>query len=91
MPESTTPSVATRDTLYQRLVDIGAELDHRESDLYVLYTAETLDLVRSSGLDFATFVSQIDNRTWIEVPFAYIPFWTVVHRNLDRYIVNLYR
>jgi UDP-N-acetylglucosamine enolpyruvyl transferase len=61
--------------LYDQLKETGAELDNHESDLYVLQTPETLTIVQASGMTYSTFVSQIDQKVWIDVPFAHMPWW----------------
>lgn len=61
--------------LYQALVDAGQELDHHESDLYVLATDEAAELVRLSRAKFSTFRSERDGELWIEVPFEWRPYW----------------
>jgi hypothetical protein len=62
--------------LYQFLVAVGATLDHHESDLYVLDTPEARAIVEASGAVFTSFVSATDGKNWLDVPFAYEPFWT---------------
>jgi hypothetical protein len=61
--------------LYEALKSIGAKIDNHESDLYVLQTPETLALVQDSGSKYSTFVSQLDGEVWIDVPFAFLPWW----------------
>jgi len=64
-------------TIYESLRDAGAEIDHRESDLYVKYSREVVTLLKQySGLkNVRAFVSQIDGAIWYDVPFAYDPYW----------------
>lgn len=62
-------------SLYQILVAIGAEIDSHASDLYVKSTPEVLALVQLSEKNYSTFKSNIDGETWIDIPFAYDPFW----------------
>lgn len=67
---------ATRMTsLYQQLVAISAEIANHYSDLYVRYTPEVGKLVRRSGLAYSCFTNQVEGGCWIDVPFAYDPFW----------------
>lgn len=68
-------------SLYQRLLDIGATLDHHESDLYVLITPEAAEVVRAYYADkgYGTppaFTSQLDGKRWWDCPFQYLPFLT---------------
>jgi hypothetical protein len=60
---------------YAELMAIGAQIDHHESDLYVEATPETIKLVKSSKWFYTTFRNQIDHKLWLEIPFAYLPFW----------------
>lgn len=67
-------------SLYQKLRDAGATLDHHESDLYVLATPETREILREwrteqkhAGVAYTTF--QSEGKTWFDVPFAHEPFW----------------
>jgi hypothetical protein len=65
--------------LYDELVKSGIELDHHESDLYVLDTPaarEVLQAYAAKGAAFRWFKSEIDKRMWIEIPFAFDPWWS---------------
>ena len=62
-------------TLYEDLVAAGIPTDHHESDLYVLDTPEARALLAKHSKQGSGFVSQIDRRRWLDVPFAYDPFW----------------
>jgi hypothetical protein len=66
--------------VYQVLKDAKCNLDNHESDLYVEATPEAVDIVEESGYHYSYFVSQIDGNRWIEIPFAYYPFWNAVQR-----------
>jgi hypothetical protein len=62
--------------IYHALQAAGVNVtEHHESDLYVPYTPETIAIVRASGHSFELFISQIDRQRWIDLPFAYLPFW----------------
>ena len=63
-------------SLYQTLVDAGIQTDHHESDLYVLNTPEARTILTQDGRTFTAFRSQVDGRSWLDVPFAYEPWWT---------------
>lgn len=69
MPKTTTKS------LYQTLKDLGVPLDHHESDLYVRDTPAARLVIKQFGLKATAFTSQIDGQRWLDVPFAYEPFW----------------
>ena len=60
---------------YAELLAIGAELDNHESDLYAKASPEVLAVVKDTGWNFTTFRSQIDGKLWLDIPFAYLPFW----------------
>lgn len=62
--------------VYAQLLAASAEIDNHESDLYVKATPETCRIVRQSGWYATTFRSPVDGTPWIEIPFAYTPFWT---------------
>ena len=64
-------------TLYEKLRAIGAEIDHHESDLYVRWTPEVARLVRESRQSAVVFRCERSGQRWVEVRFAYDPFWTV--------------
>ena len=61
--------------LYSQLTILGADMDSHESDLYVRATPEALATVRASGRSYSLFRSELDGRMWIDVPFAYLPWW----------------
>jgi hypothetical protein len=60
-------------SLYKDLDRAGIPTDHYESDLYVLDTLTSRALVNKYGYKFKSFTS--DGRRWLDVPFAYEPFW----------------
>ena len=62
-------------SLYDKAEEYGCTLDSHESDLYLLATPLAYQLVRESGRSWSTFVSQVDGKVWIDVPFAYLPWW----------------
>jgi hypothetical protein len=68
-------------SLYEALKWAGVSLDHHESDLYVESTPTARALlslyVRNGWLASKgePFVSRIDGKFWIDVPFMYEPFW----------------
>lgn len=70
----------TEQTLYHALKEINAEIESHESDLYVKKTPEVTNIInqfKENGANFSvgSFVSQIDNAVWYDIPFEYIPFW----------------
>jgi hypothetical protein len=54
----------------------ASEIDHHESDLYVLDTPAVREILRTHGRTATPFKSDIDQKIWLEIPFAYTPFWT---------------
>lgn len=62
-------------SLYKQLVAAGAEINNHFSDLYVRWTPEAMKLVQDSKKSFSFFTNQVAGGTWIDVPFAYDPYW----------------
>jgi hypothetical protein len=62
-------------SLYQDLKAAGLPTDHHESDLYVIDTPAARALIAKHGKRGSGFTSQIDGKRWLDVPFAYDPFW----------------
>jgi hypothetical protein len=70
------------DSLYDRLILADCETDSHESDLYIRNTqaaretlaawndAHPIDTRRPTQ-----FISERDGRSWLEIPFAYAPWW----------------
>lgn len=63
------------DELYDKLVKEGFTLDHHESDLYVKDSPMARELLERYGLKYTPFKDDIDHEMWLDVPFAYAPFW----------------
>jgi len=73
-------------TLYERLEEAGIEIDHHYSDLYfkktdesmkilIEYKKELLELSKNNVITYSIFTDQINKTLWIDVPFAYDPYW----------------
>ncbi len=67
-------------SLYSDLIAAGCEIDHHESDLYVKRTPEAVAIIHQhgktvDGWNVQPFVSQIDGTPWLDIPFAYEPYW----------------
>jgi hypothetical protein len=62
-------------SLYDDLRAAGCELDNHESDLYVKDTAEARAILARHQRSGKRFTSQIDGRLWLDVPFAFAPWW----------------
>lgn len=68
----------TKLTLHAAIVAAGITTDHHESDLYfpVSPVAVTiLDGYPDHKAIAKRFVSNTDGKAWVDVPFAYEPFW----------------
>jgi len=64
-------------SFYKTLKDLvpPGDLDHHESDLYVRDTPVARVVIRQFGMNSSRFKSDLDGQWWIDVPFAYEPFW----------------
>ena len=68
-------------TVYQELVEAGCDLDSHESDLYFKDTPEARRIVQEwesetgQSACSAPFVDEVEHTRWLDVPFAYQPFW----------------
>ena len=69
-------------SLYTELRDAGCTLDSHYSDLYVRDTPLARGIIRNHwsahgwpAKELSTFISQVDLRRWIDLPFMYDPFW----------------
>lgn len=70
-------------TLFAEIVAAGIEHDHHESDLYLPRTAAVLEILARHPLqksNATSFRNQIDGKPWLDVPFAFQPFWDKVAR-----------
>lgn len=76
---STAPS---EPTLYQKLVAAGIPVESHYSDLYVPSTEQSRAIIRAHvPKPYATgFKSNIDGKPWIDIPFAFDPFWERVSK-----------
>jgi len=60
--------------IYEQCVAAGLEIDHHESDLYIKDCPAARDLLGKNEQNFDEFEDSKDIK-WLEVPFAYQPFW----------------
>ena len=65
----------TCDDLYYECQARGIEIANHESDLYIPNTEETRALCKHFGKRPQSFFNQVTKTTWLDVPFAYTPFW----------------
>lgn len=65
-------------SLYQRIKAAGIPTAHHESDLYFPASKEALAILKEFPLqrqNATRFVNQVEGGQWIDVPFAFDPFW----------------
>lgn len=62
-------------TLYQDLKRKRIETKNHYSDLYVKDTPKARELCKAWDKDFTVFTGCYDGERWLDVPFAYDPFW----------------
>lgn len=69
-------------SLYDELVEINAELDHHESDLYVKVTPEVRKIVKEYKKAHPVSVYSFvwENALWFDIPFYYQPYWDAVEK-----------
>ena len=71
-------------SLYQRLTEAGCQTDSHYSDLYVRYDEKARAVIdeyrhenKLTGWGLCSFfISQIDGKQWVDLPFFYEPYWT---------------
>lgn len=61
--------------LYELLTELGAVIHNHESDLYTPATPDAQRLAREGGYAYGVFENQVEGGPWLDVPFAYIPWW----------------
>jgi len=71
--------------IYERLRAIGARIESHHSDLRTPATPEALAIIRGAAMEqpdgsrvpvrHEVFRSPVDDSLWVDVPFAYAPFW----------------
>ena len=64
-------------SIYEALAKVMApnEIDHHESDLYVLRNEKSQPIVEAYVGSARMFTSNVDHKLWYDLPFAYQPFW----------------
>lgn len=79
--------------LYDAAVAAAIPMDNHESDLYLKATPEAVALVRQyeGRSNCSGFTSQIDGERWIEVPFAFVPWWDKRHPHGADYLKDYTR
>lgn len=64
--------------LFSRIVSAGIAYDSHESDLWLPDTPEVRQIMAGFPLEKSQavrFRSLVDGRYWLDVPFAYMPYW----------------
>ena len=64
-------------SIYAQMLEAGIEIGNHASDLYVPDNEVTRKII--AGYEFksncTTFRNQINGETWVDIPFAYDPWW----------------
>lgn len=63
-------------TIYIDAKQLGLQIDNWQSDLYILSTLEAHDLIRCHKPKNVSYFTGNDGLPWIEIPFAFDPFWS---------------
>ncbi len=72
-------------SLYKELKAAGIETDNHESDLYVKDSPEAREIVHRHRPEAPrAFRSEVDGEIWLDVPFAFEPFWDAKARHEQR-------
>lgn len=62
--------------IYPALLKAGATMDNHESDLYVLIDDISRPILdQHSPMGATKFRSELDGKLWMDIPFAYLPYW----------------
>lgn len=69
------PLEVAKMSLYQQVIAKGIKHDNHESDLYIPYTEENMRMVKEADWSVSMFTNQVEGGTWLDLPFAYDPFW----------------
>jgi hypothetical protein len=64
-------------SLYTDLIEAGAQIESHESDLFFKADEKFIPILNASKFadSWDVFFNDIDGQRWIEVPFAYDPWW----------------
>lgn len=79
-PGAVLPATVTPDTLYAAITAAGIQVDNHESDMYFPATEESAKILARFPMwarNATRFESQTDGAIWYDVPFAFLPFWSV--------------
>lgn len=62
-------------SVYDALKSAGCEMGNHQSDLHVEDTPKARQILNAWGARFTPFNNEITGTTWLDVPFAYQPYW----------------
>jgi hypothetical protein len=65
-------------SIYTEMVAAGVPIESHFSDMYAPINDITTGIVnryKCHGGNVETFISQLDDKLWYDVPFAYDPYW----------------
>lgn len=76
-------------SIYEEMIAAGVEYDHHESDLYVKDCQEARDVLKMhdkkvDGWNVERFTNEIDGTPWLDIPFAYTPYWDAVRTLINK-------
>lgn len=63
---------------FEKIKEAGIPFDNHESDLYIPNTPEVRAILEQypTKKEITTpFIHQVKKEEWLEVPFAYLPYW----------------
>lgn len=80
-------------SIYLSAIRKNIPYDHHESDLYLKDCQETRELIALYGKEKESkpFRSALDNTMWVDIPFAFDPFWDKIQDREKRLVsfINL--
>lgn len=74
-------------SLFSAIVAAGIPYDSHESDLYIPDTpaaSAVLALWPLEASNARPFSSEIDGKPWLDIPFAFLPYWEARARTATR-------
>jgi len=66
----------TEQTFYTEALKLGVPMDIYNGDIYVPFNKEMADLAKKYSLHHAPLQSTKDGKMWMQVKFAYDPYYT---------------
>jgi hypothetical protein len=70
--------------IYDEVKNQGIEFDNHCSDLYIPVNEQTQELVNNYQYknSVTAFISNIDQKLWYDIPFAYYPYYDIPVRKI---------